>query len=316
MTQSEFYDIVKKDDILVSIPQTSHFTVGTSPYYAHKHGLGIDIYHSLTLENYEALSPISGTILMVKPLLAPKPKFQGGIDKDYIILVSNMDNPNVTYKILHIKPKVQVGEKITIGDSIGKTIRNGYFANWSSPHLHLEIRHNNDAIRASGGIPFSLTTEREIKKDITEPEKTHQFPIRIHSINSEFFLARFPKNLYFNIDHIYGVMGIVNNINCILDGGIPHYKNGTIIYVNQVKLNEGDHVYLGTHQIGKIVEFREQLGFLKFETNIQFFLDEEEIRGISLFLANSIPLIKIIPFKEPLPNIDKKSSSVLTIHSN
>ena len=78
MTKSEFYDIVKMDDVKVSIPQTSHFTIGTSPYYAHQHALGIDIYHSLSLDNYKVFSPISGEILKVKTLLAPRPKFVGG----------------------------------------------------------------------------------------------------------------------------------------------------------------------------------------------------------------------------------------------
>ncbi|MFW9823203.1 MAG: hypothetical protein ACFFE4_09725, partial [Candidatus Thorarchaeota archaeon] len=157
MTKSDFYDIVKTDDTQVSIPHSSHFTIGTSPYYAHQHALGIDIYHSLFLENYEVLSPVSGEILKVKTLIAPKPKFKGGIDKDYIILVSNPHNPEITYKILHVRPdSVQVGNTIEIGELLGTTIRNGYFAYWSSPHLHLEIRPSNDAIRATGGRTFSL----------------------------------------------------------------------------------------------------------------------------------------------------------------
>ena len=61
---SEFYDIAKMDDIQVSIPKTSHFSIGTSPYYAHQHGLAIDIYHDLSLSNYEVLSPVSGKILI------------------------------------------------------------------------------------------------------------------------------------------------------------------------------------------------------------------------------------------------------------
>jgi len=59
MTKSEFYNIVKMDDIRVSIPQTSHFSDGTSPYYTHQHELAIDLYQNLTLENYEAISPIN-----------------------------------------------------------------------------------------------------------------------------------------------------------------------------------------------------------------------------------------------------------------
>jgi hypothetical protein len=127
MPKSEFYEIVKTEDLQVSIPHPSHFTVGTSPYYAHQHGLAIDIYHNLSLENYEVLSPISGEILRVKSLAAPKPKFNEGIDRDYLILVSNPKNTELVWKIMHLIPSVKVGDYINIGDPIGKTIRNGYF---------------------------------------------------------------------------------------------------------------------------------------------------------------------------------------------
>ena len=175
MTKSEFYDIVKMDDVKVSIPQTSHFTIGTSPYYAHQHALGIDIYHSLSLDNYEVFSPISGEILKVKTLLAPRPKFVGGIDKDYLILVRNPQNPKITYKILHVKPyNIQPGQRVKIGDVIGKTIRNGYFAPWSSPHLHLEIRPSDDAIRASGGKTFSLAFKKRKGSVTVEDRKLEE----------------------------------------------------------------------------------------------------------------------------------------------
>ena len=192
MTKSEFYNIVETDDTQVSIPRTSHFTVGTSPYYAHQHALGIDIYPSLLLENYEVLSPISGEILKVKTLLAPRPKFLGGIDKDYLVLVNNTNNRKITYKILHIKPhNIQVGGRIEIGDPIGITIRNGYFANWSSPHLHLEIRPTNDAVRASGGRTFSLAFKKSKNKVYREERKSKEIVVKIDSVFPEFFLGKF-----------------------------------------------------------------------------------------------------------------------------
>lgn len=97
MTKSEFYNIINKDNINVSIPQNSHFTVGTSPYYAHQHGLAIDIYHDLSLKNYDVLSPISGKVIKTKTLIAPKPKFFEGIKEDYLILISNSHNPEIVF---------------------------------------------------------------------------------------------------------------------------------------------------------------------------------------------------------------------------
>ena len=151
MVKVNFFDIVNMNSTRVSIPHTSHFTIGTSPYYAHQHGLAIDVYHSLSLENYEVISPISGVVEKVRSLIAPKPKFIGGTDKDYLTLVRNPYDNAIVYKILHVKPRVQVGEHIMVGDPLGTTIRNGYFAYWSSPHLHLEVRPSNNAVRATGG---------------------------------------------------------------------------------------------------------------------------------------------------------------------
>jgi len=316
MTKSKFYNIIKTEDIQVSIPQTSHFTIGTSPYYAHQHALGIDIYQSLFLDDYEVLSPISGEILKVKPLLAPRPKFVGGINKDYLILVSNPQNRKITYKILHVKPhNIQAGQRIRIGDPIGKTIRNGYFAYWSSPHLHLEIRPSNDAIRASGGRTFSLAFDKKKNKDYIEERNSEEIHMNVHSVFPEFYLAKFSETLYKFIDPIYGVKVRVNKEDYILDGGIPHYKKGTIISQGSIEGKIKKSIYLVNQIIGRLNETRGQFGFFQFDSSLKFLLNDEEIRGISLYLANFMPLIKIIPNKDNEITLNTKSTPLLTIHS-
>ncbi|MFX0139342.1 MAG: hypothetical protein ACFFDN_37225 [Candidatus Hodarchaeota archaeon] len=298
MTKSKFYDIVNTDDIRVSIPQTSHFSIGTSPYYAHQHGLAIDIYHNLTLENYEVLSPISGKILKIKTLKAPKPKFLNGVDIDFLILMSNPSNSEILWKIMHVKPTINVGDQIEIGDTIGKTIRNGYFAYWSSPHLHLEIRPFNDAIRARGGKNFSLAIEkRDNMVESGEDSNLTQIPVEIDSVYPEIILAHFPKPFYHKLFPIYGVKVRIDQLNCILDGGIPHYKIGTIIFRQEYNPDTFNSIYLGTHRIGTLHEVSGQFGFFKFDS-IEFLLNDKKIRGISLYLANFLPLIKIIPYNK------------------
>ncbi len=314
MTKLEFYNIVETDDLQVSIPRTSHFTVGTSPYYAHQHALGIDIYHSLFLDNYEVLSPISGEILKVKTLIAPKPKFVGGIDKDYLILVKNPQNPEITYKILHVKSDdIQVGDQIKIGDPLGTTIRNGYFAKWSSPHLHLEVRPSHDAIRASGGRPFSLAFKKRKNKSYKKYGKFQEISIKIQSIFPEFLLGNFSEDLYKKIDPICGVKVSINQMEYVLDGGMPHYKTGTIISSHKL-IKEIDHsIYLGNYKIGKLNKSRGHFGFFKFDSSLKFLLNDQKIRGISLYLANFTPLIKIIPFSDGQTNLDTNSTARLTI---
>ncbi|MHA2282518.1 MAG: hypothetical protein ACXAC5_16870 [Promethearchaeota archaeon] len=240
----------------------------------------------------------------------------GGIDKDYLILVSNPHNPETTYKILHVKPhNIQVGERIEIGDPLGMTIRNGYFANWSSPHLHLEIRPSNDAIRASGGKTFSLAFNKKKNKDYIGERNTEEIHMKIHSVFPEFYLAKFPEITYKYIDPIYGVKARVNNKGYILDGGIPHYKNGTLISYQRFRRNVEHSIYLENQRIGKLNKSRGHFGFFKFDPLLKFLLNDEEIRGISLYLASFMPLIKLIPYMDNKITLSAKSTPRLTIFS-
>jgi len=316
MTKSEFYNIVNADNINVSIPQNCHFTIGTSPYYAHQHGLALDIYHALSLENYEVMSPVSGKVIKTRTLIAPKPKYFDGINEDYLTLISNISNPETIFKIMHVKPNVRVGQKVEEGDILGKTIRNGYFAYWSSPHLHLEIRPVEDAIRARGGKNFSLAIKN--RHEILDNKNSFQdekIPVSIKAQYPEFMLVSFPENLYYYIDPIFGVKGKINNLECIIDGGIPIYKNGIGLFQNNPELKVPNEICLNNHRIGSLWGFRGKIGFIKFD-QVKFALNNKEIRGISLFLAKFAPLIKIIPFNKNEFSFEMDSTQYLTIIAN
>lgn len=315
MYKSKFYDLVNVDNIRVSIPQTSHFSIGTSPYYAHQHGLAIDIYHHLTLKNYEVLSPVSGKVQKIKKVGAPKAKFSDGIDIDYLILLTNPKNSAIMWKLMHVNPNVKVGDLIHIGDLLGKTIRNGYFSYWSSPHLHLEIRPINDAIRAKGGKSFSLAIRKKyVPNEFCKKVNIDQIPIEINSISPEMILARLPKHFYDNQFPFYGVKARVNNLECLLDGGIPHYKIGTVIFEKKYISDDFYPVYLGSFKIGILHEMRGQFGFFKFK-NIKILLNDKEVRGISLYLANFLPFIKIIPYNKNEFSFRPKSIQYLKLIS-
>lgn len=313
MRKSGFYDIVRTEYLHISIPETSHFSIGTSPYYAHQHGLAIDIYQNLSLENYEVLSPIAGKILKIKPLIAPKPKFIGGLAKDYLILINNPSNPKLVWKLMHVKPSISAGDEINIADPLGKTIRNGYFAYWSSPHLHLEVRPSDDAIRARGGKNFYLFSEdEESQGTVSKKLDYYDVPVEIVEVHPEFILIRFPESFYYKISPIYGMRVSVNHDYCLLDGGIPHYKTGTVISDQYHCFKTTNSVYLGTKKIGTLHETRDQFGFLKFNF-IKFMLNDKEIRGISLYLAKFLPLVKLIPYKKKQFSFKPKSIQYLSI---
>jgi len=287
--------IIRTEDVEVVLDEKSHFSIGTSPYYAHQHALAIDIYQQLELENYEVISPVEGEIVKIRELIAPRPKFVNGIAKDYLTLVRNPKNYGIIYKLLHVKSALKVGDKIKQGDYLGETIRNGYFAYWSSPHVHLEIRSESDAIRATGGKEFSLLTN-----DIQEPiesDSIKAIPIEVMSHSPEFLLVRLPKEYYMDFGRFMGIkVSMDNNFSCILDGGVPHYKHGTVISNQNNKLAPNAPVFLGETKLGTLNNTSGNFGFFEFEPLI-ISLNEIEIRGISLFLSRKVPLLKIIPYK-------------------
>ena len=309
----KFKPIIQTEDVEVVFNEKSHFSVGTSPYYAHQHALAIDIYQRFELENYTAISPVEGEIVKIRELIAPRPKFPNGIAKDYLTLVRNLKSHRIVYKILHVKSSLKVGDKIKQGDYLGETIRNGYFAYWSSPHIHLEIRSESDAIRATGGKEFSLLIN-EIQEPI-ERDSINSIPIEVISKLHEFLLVRLPKEYYLDFGQFTGVKAnIDNNFSCILDAGIPHYKHGTVISNKNNNLIPNSSVFLGDFKLGILNNTSGEFGFFEFEPII-ISLNENEIRGISLFLSKNIPLLKIIPYEVNQFKDISRSGNYLTIHS-
>lgn len=314
MASNTIFYLDIKEDIQISIPTKSHFSLGTSPYYAHQHGLAIDIYHNISIENYFVMSPVSGKIITIKELKAPVPKFQNGISKEYLILLENEANKDILFKILHIKPYAKVGQRIEAGEILGRTIRNGYFAYWSSPHIHLEVRSPHHPLRAKGGKELSFLSRSRPCGNINDKKSasSKKIPLIIKSIFPEFLLTNAPEALYGTMNSIYGLKGLIDNKECLIDGGIPLYKQGIAIFPDKIKALENKDVYIAQDRIGRVSKIRDNLCFFECE-KVRFFLNNREIRGISLFLSNTIPYIKLIPYRKNQFSFKENSTPFLTI---
>jgi len=312
----KFYNIIKMENYEVFLPEKCHFSIGTSPYYSHQNALAIDIYQHLFLENIEAVSPVAGKVIKTKPLIAPKPRFQGGINKDFLILIKNEQDPAIVFKILHVQPKIKEGEKINVGDYLGDTIRNGYFAPWSTPHLHLEMRPFEDPSRARGGKRFSLNIDRNSFMTFNSEKTLEPIPLEIQCSCSEYLLARLPRDQYINFNPIFGVRGNMMNAHCMMDGGIPMYKNGVFLNKEGHVFKKGMSMHWGPFCIGHVKELKGEFGLYEFNP-MKMFVEGIEIRGISLFFFNFEPLLKIMPFNISDGELDyfERSKVFLTIKS-
>ena len=187
-----------------------------SPYYAHRELRAIDIYSAEREYSEAGYSPINGKVTYIRPFTPPQPKVFNGSDKDWIIAVECRSNPRLCVRILHLKPLVEVGERVEVGDEIGIYLRTGHFDFWTDPHIHVEVRNPDNLVRAKGG--YRLTPIGEPG----DPRIVEESTLEISKILENYVLVK-PKRGLCRIGGFWGLGCRVGETHGILDGGIPHY---------------------------------------------------------------------------------------------
>jgi hypothetical protein len=172
------------DLIEIYAPDDSRFSFLKSPYAAHKTNSAVDIYHG-SFGN-EAVSPVDGKIIDIRSFDTPTP-FKNIDSKEYLIAIKQGDH---VIKILHIKPDVLIGQKISRGDRIGTFIKNGYFIFWNDPVMHVEVRKPHDYLRASNNL--NLTPAIDWNRVIVPISKVRDIICRVEDINNRYSLLCTP----------------------------------------------------------------------------------------------------------------------------
>jgi hypothetical protein len=168
--------IARHGDIDLFAPPDSRFSFLKSPYAAHKTHSAVDIYYGSF--GSVALSPADGKIIEVSSFDTPTP-FKGRDFTEYLIAIRQ---GKYVIKIIHVKPLVSVGEKISKGDSIGTFIKNGYFIFWNDAVMHVEVRKPDDYRRASNNLHLTP----EIKWNRLSSSKTLELECRVEEVRNNY----------------------------------------------------------------------------------------------------------------------------------
>jgi len=132
------------------LSQYERFSLYNSPYVAHDRGCAIDLYPGAETETGRAPSPVAGEVLDTRTVEAPPKPYAAA--QDHLILV---DCGKYIARTLHVDPAVEPGDRVAVGDSLGKLVRAGFFAPWVSNHIHLGFRKREaNPYRASGSLPI------------------------------------------------------------------------------------------------------------------------------------------------------------------
>ena len=152
MVDSEFKVVAFTGKYCLKVPYSSWYSFFNSPYPGHKYASALDIYFN----HSEALLPVDeGRILEVEKFPCPRYRADAS-DYDYLILIQ-LDSSTVL-KILHVEPSVGCGERVYLGDPLGRMIVSGFFSDWSDLHMHVEVRRASDPYRALGAYPLNISS--------------------------------------------------------------------------------------------------------------------------------------------------------------
>ncbi|MDS0261626.1 hypothetical protein NDI56_19675 [Haloarcula sp. S1CR25-12] len=135
------------------LEQYYRFSLYNSPFAAHDRGCAIDLYP----EGARAPSPVAGEVVDTKTVRAPPKAYAA--EHDYLILVDTGDH---VARLLHVKPGVEPGDRVAVGDDLGGLVRAGFFAPWVPNHVHLGFRsHDANPYRAGGSLPVEAGVDVE-----------------------------------------------------------------------------------------------------------------------------------------------------------
>ncbi|HEX55394.1 MAG TPA: hypothetical protein ENF49_04615 [Candidatus Altiarchaeales archaeon] len=186
----------------------------SSPYPAHPNHSAVDI--TTGGKRYdEIFSPVSGVIVDIKKIDAPK--FSKNLDPEFITIIRY--NDEYSFKIIHMKPTLEIGDYVSAGDTIGELIRTEYFSRINDLGIHIEIRKNNDLYRALGGMP--------LKPIVSEIRGETELVGRISESNEKYSIVKIEKSGA--SEQIRGLTCKVNGRNAFLDFGYPYLEYGGVI---------------------------------------------------------------------------------------
>ena len=171
--------IAESRGVAIHINEENFFSFANSPYYAHERISAVDVYPPRG--ELEALSPVEGPVLFVKPLSS---------GKDYALTIKVGEG--LCVKILHVKPRVKTGEKVRVGDYLGKIVWSPFYNFWTDRHMHVEVRPIADPLRARGG--FELDVSPLLAKMRLESLQASRGPrpFKVDLVKSEYALLKTP----------------------------------------------------------------------------------------------------------------------------
>ena len=277
-------------EVEIQTDAKSFVSFSNSPYYSHEHGEAVDLYSPKG--NVIAYSPLGGVVTGLHVVKSPRPRHFQAPEIEHLLIIEPSQTTQLIARILHVESSLSVGEKIHVGEPLGKLVRSGFFNSWTENHIHVELRNPAQPLRAKGSLSMVPLLQGE------NPEGMpcdHRPLLRVADSNSYYVLAEALEGEV-SLGQFRGYGCEVGNSVGILDAGLPHYSFGGVLLGQDAKVEVGDEVVFWGAAVGKVVAVSE--GLASFRTYpLVMEVNGRRIRGLSLYTWLHRPLLKLIPLE-------------------
>lgn len=243
----------------------ARYSLYNSPYPAHDRGRAVDLYldPDRDPDQTTAPSPVAGEVLGTATRRVPEKTYAES--EDHVLL---LDTGTHVARVLHVDPSVERGERVAVGDPLGRLVRSGFFAPWVDQHVHLEFRtHDQHHLRAGGALPLELPAA--VRPEPLAWDGTG----RVREVGETYVVLDAPTA---SGD---GWVGIATDGGRVLDGGLAHYAGGGVLSPSGGSRDSGGPVSF----LGWPVGARE--GRTVTWDAFDVLADGERVTGLSLFCA-------------------------------
>lgn len=275
MVKLKLTPIAESKGVPILVPNGTRVSLFNSPYPAHWRGTAMDIYYPEV-----AISPVDGKVTLVRAFKPPAKTQFAASRVDYLVGIQVARN--LTARILHVKPIVNVGETIRAGEEIGAFLRSGFFDFWTDPHVHLEFREGDDLLRPTNSLPLRLLLAGKKARRVPWELKG-----KVIESKPEYCLVSVSSA---GVGHLNGLPVKCGSFYGVLDGGFPHYKKGGIIGETY-----GRKMWIGKTLIGWKTEKLNNMAAVSFAP-LKVLANSTAVRGLSCYLGvNCAVPLKLVP---------------------
>ncbi|UCF07529.1 MAG: hypothetical protein JSW28_07730 [Thermoplasmata archaeon] len=240
--------VAESQGITIHAPPKGIVGFNTSPYPVHVQGGAVDLFPGSDF-SIPVKSPVFGKVTFIEKNKVGIARHFNADPNDYIMAI---EQKKTCVRMLHVKPKIGVGEAVEVGDELGTYLRSPLLPFWSYPHIHAEVKDCRDVQSPLNAHPLNLLGSGEFKG---APKTDYVgFEAEVLRASENYLIVLPDMDIFGNIGNYWGVALGVGEEFALLDAQAPWNCYGGLLLPKDSDVREGQEVLFGAVSLGVVVK--------------------------------------------------------------